>query len=495
MPSFDDVCAAIKELYPAIAASRDGHNANYIPELAAVNPDLFGVAVCSCDGRLWSMGDDSIPFTFQSTIKPLLYNVASKLVGNEEVHRHIGYEPSGRRFNAFVLDDDNKPHNPLINAGAIMSSAIIRAQHDSQVEAFKAVKHFAERCSGMASPVSFDNSIFLSELGTASRNYALTYFMRECSEFLQTASIERTLELYFSACSLGITCRGLAAVAATYANGGTCPLTRDRVMDPVDAQRAMQIMFNCGMYDYSGRFAFEIGIPAKSGVSGALFMCVPGRFGIAVWSPPLDAHGNSTRGVRLATQLVERFQSLHMFGQAIALAKSDAGRQLSHDVPKTQMLIHAASTGDGRLVEELVTRHGVDVNVGDYDGRTALHLAFAEGHRELAAYLIKAGANLECKDRFGSTPRSEAINANLEDVLPPASADPVCPSPLAALPSQRPPAKQLNSTSATTTAAVAAAGSKPRKGAPAPTTANTSNNSMSAAAASNEQQQQPQVKV
>lgn len=419
--SFQEVCKALEELYPEAAAIHDGNNADYIPELASVNSDLFGIAVCSCNGEIWHIGDTDIPYTFQSTIKPLLYNVAINLVGEGEVHKHIGCEPSGQRFNAFVLDEDGNPHNPLINAGAIMSSAIIRSEVPTQVDSFKAVKTFAERCAGLVSPVQFDNSVFLSELNTASRNFALSYFMRERSDFLKTVSIERTLELYFSACALTINCKGMATVAATYASGGTCPVTRDQVIQPVHAKDTMQIMFSCGMYDYSGRFAFEVGIPAKSGVSGALMMSVPGKFGIGIWSPRLDKHGNTVRGLWIAKKLVERFPQLHLFGNAVERAKNALERQLRSDpgVPGAQFLIHAAATGNIETVQELVDKQNLDVNFADYDGRTALHLAMAEGHGQVARFLLDRGADPERKDRFGATPRSEALSTGLSDLLPP----------------------------------------------------------------------------
>eukprot|EP00730_Choanoeca_flexa_P013511 TRINITY_DN5403_c0_g1_i1.p1 TRINITY_DN5403_c0_g1~~TRINITY_DN5403_c0_g1_i1.p1 ORF type:complete len:514 (+),score=111.02 TRINITY_DN5403_c0_g1_i1:109-1650(+) len=418
--SFENVCATLEELYLQAAEIRDGNNADYIPELAAVNPELFAISVCSCTGEIWSIGDADIPFSFQSTIKPLLYNIAIQEVGDKAVHDHIGHEPSGQRFNSFTLDEDDKPHNPFNNAGAIMSSALIRSSIPSQVEAFKTIKGFAERASGLAAPVSFDNSVYLSELNTASRNYALTYFMQEKSEFMKTIPVERTLELYLSACALSINCKGLATIAATYASGGVCPITRDEVMDPIHAKASLQLMFNCGMYDYSGRFAFEIGIPAKSGVSGGLFMCVPGRFGIAIWSPPLDRHGNTVRGLWLAKKLVAAYPELHIFGSALRKAQKVMEKQtVLSTIPRVQLLIHAASIGDLEQCKLIVEDGDVDVNDYDYDGRTPLHLALAEGHQEVAEYLLQQGADPEIKDRSGATPRSEAITTDLLFLLPP----------------------------------------------------------------------------
>lgn len=248
--SFSRVCEELQEIYYDLLTCDEGENAQYIPELAAVNSDLFSIAVCSAQGEVWSVGDDDIHFTLQSTVKPLMYSRALQLTGSAEVHRHIGHEPSGQRFNAFVLDDDKKPHNPMINAGAIMAAAIVRSQFDHQVDAYKSVKQFVEECVGHVSSVGFDNSVFLSELGTASRNFALCYFMQEHDPLLRRVSIDRALDLYFSCCSLTVDCRGLSAIAGTYAMGGTCPVTRNRVLARPFTTDALQLMFGCGMYDY-----------------------------------------------------------------------------------------------------------------------------------------------------------------------------------------------------------------------------------------------------
>lgn len=163
------------------------------------------------------------------------------------------------------------------------------------------------------SSVNFNNSVYLSELGHAARNHALTYFMQENNDLLKTVNVEHVLQLYFQSCSMTTDVRGLAVLAATYAAGGICPITRLRVMEAVHAQATLSLMYNCGMYDYSGRFAFEVGIPAKSGVSGALFLSIPGELGIAIFSPPVDEIGNSVRGLFVASELVRAIPELHVF--------------------------------------------------------------------------------------------------------------------------------------------------------------------------------------
>ena len=153
-------------------------------------------------------------------------------------------------------------------------------------------------------------------MGHAARNYALAYFMSEHSDLLKRVNIEEVLHLYFQACSMTINTDGLAVLAATYATGGVCPITEDRLMKQRSAQDTISLMYNCGMYDYSGRFAFEVGIPAKSGVSGALFLSVPGKLGIGIYSPRIDKHGNSVRGLYVASQLVRAIPELHVFNHA-----------------------------------------------------------------------------------------------------------------------------------------------------------------------------------
>eukprot|EP00043_Microstomoeca_roanoka_P007656 m.73856 g.73856 ORF g.73856 m.73856 type:complete len:468 (+) comp13917_c0_seq1:465-1868(+) len=416
---FDRVCNELDIIFKdTLLHEHGGAPADYIPELANVNPELFGIAVCSPTGKVWSIGDDSIPFTLQSCVKPLLYNVALSMVG-DRVHDHIGHEPSGKRFNAFALDDNNLPHNPMINTGAIMASAIIRKQFGQQSEPFKALKTFAEQAIGNISPINFDNGVYLSELGHAARNYALTYFMQENSSLLKESNIEHVLGLYFQACSMTTDVRGLAALGATYAMGGVCPITKQRVMEPIHAQRTMSLMYNCGMYDYSGRFAFEVGVPSKSGVSGALFMSVPGELGIGIWSPRLDALGNSVRGLRVAKHLVRAMPELHVF------APSRLENQAVEEVPEEQesqsnlhlMLIQCAMNGDVDRVQKLLAETDVDINACSPDGRTALMEAFTAGNGPLASLLLAHGADSRQRDVHGNTPRSEAERHGLQHLI------------------------------------------------------------------------------
>eukprot|EP00911_Craspedida_sp_UC1_P000840 UC1_evm3s642 len=272
-----EITAELERAYEAQLENQEGHVASYIPDLAEVNEELFSVALAGTDGSLWTIGDDKIEFTLQSSVKPLLYCIAQALHGTEYVHKHIGHEPSGQRFNAFVLDEDMKPHNPMINAGAIMSSALV-LKGRSPTEAFKLVRDYASRAMGHRAPINFANSVYLSEMATCDRNVALTYYMKENSSLLQhDVNIDKVMELYFQCCSLTTNISGLALMAATFSNKGVCPVTNDQVISSLAARNCLALMHGCGMYDYSGRFAFEVGLPAKSGVSGTLMMCAPGE--------------------------------------------------------------------------------------------------------------------------------------------------------------------------------------------------------------------------
>ena len=206
----------------------------------------------------------------------------------------------------------------MINAGAILSAAIIRSRFRSSVDAFKAIKNFIEKCVGGVAPVAFDNTIYLSELNNAERNLALAYFMREKSQFLREKVPDMTsvLETYFQACSITVDVRAHSIMAATLAAGGTCPITRERVMEPDHARNTLQLMYNCGMYDSSGRFCFEVCVRAcvcvcmcvcvSVSVSACVCLMLPVKFALALPlaspqpPPPTHTHARSASPPSLA---------------------------------------------------------------------------------------------------------------------------------------------------------------------------------------------------
>ena len=408
VPEFDRFVAEIKSAYESLVDLRDGRVADYIPQLARVPEDKFAVAVCTIDGQRFEIGDVSDWFTLQSSSKPVLYCAALEEHGEEKVHRHVGREPSGLSFNELTLNRDGLPHNPMINAGAIMSSSLIRRDLP-MADRLDYLGGVYGAVMGKHVP-GFNNAVFHSERETADRNFALAHHMRERGAFPDDTDLRSTLDYYFSACSMEVTASSMSIMGATFANGGVCPTTGERVFAEETVKNCLSMMYSCGMYDYSGEFAFTVGIPAKSAVSGVVFAVVPNLLGIAVWSPRLDACGNSVRGVEFLKRLVGRF-CFHNYDSLVDSRKLDprrVAREASNNV--TYRAIYAASIGDIEELKRLVAR-GHDLDVADYDGRTPLHLAAAEGRKEAIEYLLAQGVSRDPRDRWGNTPFDEKEKA------------------------------------------------------------------------------------
>lgn len=209
--------------------------------------------------------------------------------------------------------------------------------------------------------------------------------------------VEKTLAYYFQSCSLTMTCKSLGAIAACLANGGISPITNEEVMSKEIARDCLSLMFMCGMYDYSGQFAFDIGYPAKSGVSGCVFGVIPEKAGIAIWSPRLDRYGNSVRGIQFFKELKARADH-HIFVNRNMIHENDSQENILYK------FISAASRGDLEELKKYIAH--VDINTTDYDGRSALHLAAESEHTEIIEYLVNNGADMNLKDRWGNTPQS-----------------------------------------------------------------------------------------
>ncbi|AWS44222.1 glutaminase A [Streptosporangium sp. 'caverna'] len=417
IPDFSSFTADITGIYESLLPERRGEVANYIPQLKRVPPEQFAIVVCTVDGQRFSIGDSSVGFCVQSVCKPVNYSLTLEEHGAETVHRHVGREPSGRGFNELSLNGDGLPHNPMINSGAIMSCSLIKPDLDI-ADRFDYVAATWQRLSG-GRPVGFNNAVYLSERQTADRNFALGYFMREHKAFPQDTDLVETLEFYFQCCSIELHADALASAAATLANGGVVPLSNDRVFSTGSVQKCLSLMSSCGMYDYSGEFAFTIGLPAKSGVSGALMVVIPKVMGIAIWSPRLDGHGNSVRGIEFCRQLVEKY-NFHTYD---SLVQSDREGKRDPRLKKNQAavdgtirLLWSASTGDLEGVRALLAS-GVSPRSADYDGRTALHLAAAEGHLDLVTYLLERGADHEARDRWGGIPLTDAERGGHAEVM------------------------------------------------------------------------------
>ena len=409
VPDFAALTADITRMYNQLLPVTAGSVADYIPQLKRVDPDQLAISVCTVDGQRFSVGDAAAAFCLQSVSKTVSYCLALDEHGTEAVHRHVGREPSGRSFNELALNPQGLPHNPMVNAGAIMTCSLIRPEDDI-ADRFDHVAATWARLAG-GRRAGFNNAVYLSERQTADRNFALGYSMREAGAFAPGTNLTQTLEFYFQACSIEVDAQMLAVVAASLANAGVCPLTDDPVFSPGTVQSCLSLMSSCGMYDFSGEFAFSIGLPAKSGVSGAVILVVPGVMGICVWSPRLDEHGNSVRGIELCRRLVAAY-NVHVFDSLVAgqgrTAKRDPRRKKNQThIEAVVALTWAASQGDLNEVRALVVS-GVEPGTADYDGRTPLHLAAAEGQLDVVRYLLEAGANPQPVDRWGGTPLSDA---------------------------------------------------------------------------------------
>ena len=301
----------IRDALAAVVArhrpNSSGTVATYIPELATVDPDGFGAALVSVHGKLHAAGDADRPFTIQSVSKPFVYALAISELGLDEVHRHVGFEPSGEPFNAISLEPDTgRPDNPLINAGAIVTSALIDGP--TAASRFERVRSFLSACAGRE--LTVDDDVFTSETSTGDRNRALAHLARAGGVLRQ--SVDDATEVYFRQCSLVVTTCDLSVMGATLANGGVNPVTKQRVMGERAATLALSVMATCGMYDHSGEWMARVGLPAKSGVGGGIVAVQPAQFGIGVYSPRLDSWGNSVRGSGVLEALSAEFD-LHLF--------------------------------------------------------------------------------------------------------------------------------------------------------------------------------------
>ena len=298
---------AIEDLHRRYRSLSDGAVATYIPELGKARADDFGISIVTVEGQVFETGDCSRGFTIQSISKPFTFGLALEQFGHEKVTRHVGVEPSGDAFNAIELQNGtNRPFNPMVNSGAITVTALLHAHYGEAT--FDRVLEQMSAAAGRTLDV--DEAVYESERRTGHRNRAIAHLLLNFGVVHEEA--ERALDVYFRQCAILVTSRDLATMAATLANMGRNPLTGRQVFDVSAVRSMLAIMFTCGMYDYSGEWAYRVGVPAKSGVSGGVMAVVNRQIGIATYSPPLDLRGNSTRGIEVCVELAARF-GLHAF--------------------------------------------------------------------------------------------------------------------------------------------------------------------------------------
>lgn len=314
--TFDPIGRMLEDVRSEFVSDRRGHVADYIPQLSTADPDAFGVALVGVAGSVYEAGEARSPFTIQSISKPFVYALALSDVGVEGVLARVGVEPSGEAFNAISLEPGTgRPANPMVNAGAILTTSLIRGAGPTQ--RFERIRDVLSRCAGRELDV--DERVYDSERRTGDRNRALAYLMHHAGSL--TTDVEEAVDVYFRQCAVLVTAVDLAVMAATLGNGGINPRTGEAVLSAVTTEQVLTVMATCGMYDFSGEWLVRVGLPAKSGVSGGLLAVSPSQFGIGLHSPPLDDRGNSVRGVEASTAISERF-SLHFMHQVKRSAPS-----------------------------------------------------------------------------------------------------------------------------------------------------------------------------
>ncbi len=268
-----------------------GQVANYIPELSSIDPNKFGISILDKQGNIFNAGDSSEQFSIQSISKVLLLAMAFSHIG-DDLWKRVGVEPSGDPFNHLsLLEMENGiPRNPLINAGAIVVCDILISILRDPKSEFLA---YVQNISGDAT-IRFDEQVALSEKKSGFRNYAAAYLIKSFKNLKN--DVEIVLDFYFYSCSLSMSCEQLVKVFYIFMNRGTC-LKNNNYLKLSQVKRINAIMLTCGFYDEAGEFAFEVGLPGKSGVGGGIVALLPNQFCVATWSPGLNKKGNSKLGM------------------------------------------------------------------------------------------------------------------------------------------------------------------------------------------------------
>lgn len=376
-PIVSPIAYWLKQVHAKYQSADHGKLASYIPELTLANPNHFGISLTTADGQIYDVGNSDVMFTIQSISKPLVYGLALEDHGSNEVLRKVGVEPTGEAFNSIVMDEvNNRPFNPMVNAGAIATTSLIKG--NGAEERFARILDMFSRYAGRK--LTIDEAVFQSERATGHRNRAIAYL--QLNSGMIEEPVTEHLDLYFKQCAILISARDLAMMAATLANNGVNPLTGVRAISAEHVKTVLSIMASCGMYDYSGEWVYRVGLPAKSGVGGGIVAVLPGQFGVGVFSPLLDAHGNSHRGIEVCKELSQKFY-LHVYdthfaadnivrrsyrGGAVTSKRLRAGRERKVlDSTGYKILVYELQGGlYFATAEQLLRRIGADAGQASY---------------------------------------------------------------------------------------------------------------------------------
>ncbi len=308
LPTEADIREALAEAHAHCSPIRDGSVADYIPALATADPDAFGIAVASSRGGVWAAGDAEVEFSIQSISKPFVFALVCDAIGVEEARRELGVNSTGLPFDSVMAIELNEQRtmNPMVNAGAIAATSLVPGSTPDE-----RWDHIVDGLSRFAGrPLELDLDVYRSEAETNLRNQGIAHLLQGYG-FLH-GDPDETTDLYTRQCSLRVTAVDLAVMGATLADGGVNPLTGVRAVDPLTAKRACAVLATAGLYERSGDWLYDIGLPGKSGVSGGIVTVSPGKGGMGAWSPPLDRAGNSVRG-QLATRYLSDALGLNLF--------------------------------------------------------------------------------------------------------------------------------------------------------------------------------------
>ena len=315
LPAPDLLKALVAEAHARFRGVDDGKVADYIPALAKVPRHLFGVCVVGVNGAVHEVGDTAHPFTIQSVSKPFVFALVCQAIGVEEARSKIGVNATGLPFNSVMAVELNKDRtmNPMVNAGAIATTSL--APGDTPEARWRFVQEGLSSFAGR--PLSLNREVYESEAATNQRNRGIAKLLEGYGRMYCDA-LEAT-DIYTRQCSLDVTAKDLAVMAATLADGGVNPITGAQVVDASVCTRVLAALATAGLYELSGDWLFDIGLPGKSGVGGGIFTVAPGKGGLGTFAPALDEAGNSVKGQLVAQFLSERL-GLNLFASRPAQA-------------------------------------------------------------------------------------------------------------------------------------------------------------------------------
>jgi glutaminase len=300
LPDAEAVAALVREAHERYRGITEGSVADYIPALAAARPDWFGICVAGVKGGVFATGDDGQAFSIQSISKPFVFALVCQALGGGRARAAVGVNATGLPFNSVMAIELNadRTMNPMVNAGAIATTSL--APGANAEERWRFIQEGLSRFAGR--DLAVDGEVYASEAATNQRNQGIARLLHGYGRMYSDP--DEATDIYTRQCALAVTARDLAVMGATLADGGVNPVTKERVVDADRCRRVLAVMATAGLYEQSGDWLYEIGLPGKSGVAGGIVTIAPGKGGLGVFSPPLDAAGNSVRG-----QLVTRFLS------------------------------------------------------------------------------------------------------------------------------------------------------------------------------------------